>query len=304
MNVFVGVTDDGWFDFLASQQPDEVNFWRPGGVRSFRALQPGEPFLFKLHSPNDFIAGGGFFVRHTVLPVSLAWAAFAEKNGAQNLPTLQEMISGHRQDNHPDPLIGCTVLTQPFFLPRNQWIPVPEDWARNIVTGKTYPTENVIGARLWAEVQVRLATVQERSVVSEVAAPRYGREFLTHARLGQGTFRVLVTEAYHRRCSITGERTLPVLEASHIKPFAKEGPNLVKNGLLLRSDIHTLYDQGYLTVTKDFRVEVSQRIRKEFANGRDYYALHGRPLVNLPEDPDDRPSIHFLEWHNEHVYAS
>lgn len=243
-------------------------------------------------------------MRDTVLPVSLAWAAFAEKNGAPTLATLQDMISGHRRDNHPDPAIGCTVLTQPFFLPRNQWIPVPEDWARNIVTGKKYPTEDVIGARLWTEVQVRLATVQDRGIVSESAAPRYGREFLTHARLGQGAFRVLVTEAYHKRCSMTGERTLPVLEASHIKPFTKEGPNLVKNGLLLRSDIHTLYDQGYLTVTKDFRVEVSQRIRKEFENGRDYYALHGRLLVNLPEDPDDRPSTHFLEWHNEHVYAS
>jgi putative restriction endonuclease len=113
-----------------------------------------------------------------------------------------------------------------------------------------------------------------------------------------------VTDAYHRRCSATGERTLPVLEASHIRPFAKEGPNLVRNGLLLRSDLHTLYDQGYLTVTTDHRIEVSRRIRKEFHNGRDYYALHGKPLVNLPEDEADRPSREFLEWHNQHLYVA
>jgi putative restriction endonuclease len=64
MKVYVGVTDDNGFDFLAQRQPDEVSFWRPGGAHGFHVLQPGEPFLFKLHSPNNYIAGGGFFVRH------------------------------------------------------------------------------------------------------------------------------------------------------------------------------------------------------------------------------------------------
>ena len=58
----IGVTDTDWFAFLA-QQPgiDEVNFWQPGGTGRFRALEPGEPFLFKLHAPYNYIVGGGFF---------------------------------------------------------------------------------------------------------------------------------------------------------------------------------------------------------------------------------------------------
>jgi putative restriction endonuclease len=307
MNIYVGITDNGWFKFLASNKPDEVNFWRPGGTQSFRVLQPGEPFLFKLHSPYDFVVGGGFFVRHTVLPVSLAWDAFGQKNGASGLSVLQDMIARFRHDKHPDPPIGCTILTQPFFLPQKKWIPIPPDWSKNLVTGKRYCTEDVVGARLWAEVQSRLFLEESHKttgVVSEEPAPQYGKEFLTKARLGQGAFRVLVTEAYRRRCAITGERTLPVLQASHIKPFAKQGPNLVRNGLLLRSDIHTLYDQGYLTVTRDYRVEVSKRIREEFENGRIYYALHGQVLAVMPDDPDDRPSQQFLEWHNEQVYVA
>lgn len=306
MNIYVGVTDNGWFDYLAARQPDEVNFWRPGGTRGFHVLQPGEPFLFKLHAPLNFIAGGGFYVRHTPLPVSMAWSAFTEKNGAASHEQLHAMIAAHRQDRHPDPPIGCTILTLPFFLPRESWIPVPEDFSRNLMTGKRYSTEETIGNALWSQISALLSAnpLQREFVVAEGNGPRYGSDFLARARLGQGAFRVLVTDAYHRRCSATGERTLPVLEAAHIRPFAKEGPNLVRNGLLLRSDLHTLYDQGYLTITTDHRIEVSRRIRDEFQNGHDYYALHGNRLVNLPDDPVDRPSMEFLEWHNQYVYVA
>jgi len=84
MKGFVGVRDNDWFSFL-SQQPgiDEVNFWQPGGSSQFKSLQPGEPFLFKLHKPYEhYIGGGAFFAHYTTLPISLAWQTFGEKNGA------------------------------------------------------------------------------------------------------------------------------------------------------------------------------------------------------------------------------
>lgn len=51
MQYWVGITDNDWFDTLAQLSPDEVNFWQPGGSTSFKAILPGAPFLFKLHSP-------------------------------------------------------------------------------------------------------------------------------------------------------------------------------------------------------------------------------------------------------------
>ncbi len=83
----------------------------------------------------------------------------------------------------------------------------------------------------------------------------------------------------------------------------KDGPNLVSNGLLLRSDLHILFDRGYLTVNPDLRVEVSPRIREEFSNGREYYALHGKPLVATPSSILDRPSNDFLDWHNQNIFV-
>lgn len=312
MKFFVGVTDNKWFEFLASRKPDEVNFWRPGGTGSFQVIPPGALFLFKLHSPYNFIAGGGFFIKHSNIPLSLAWEAFGEKNGAPSLDSLRSLIDrfrSHKPREH-DPVIGCTVLANPFFLQKEDWIPSPSNWAPSIVQGKSYVTDEMIGRELWAEVQVRLARLEPGKSFAQTSGAslqaeepaRYGEEFLTRSRLGQGAFRVLVTEAYTRRCSITGERTLPALEAAHIKPFAKSGPNVTANGLLLRSDLHKLFDLGYLSITPALSVEVSRKIKEEFENGRDYYALHGKKLVVVPVIEKERPAAQYLEWHNSSVY--
>jgi putative restriction endonuclease len=108
---------------------------------------------------------------------------------------------------------------------------------------------------------------------------------------------VLVTDAYQRRCAVTGERTLPVLDAAHIRPYSDGGEHSVSNGLLLRRDIHCLFDLGYVTVTPDHVFEVSTRIREQFENGRDYYALDGKPVA-LPNRTELQPEPTALEWHH------
>jgi putative restriction endonuclease len=139
-------------------------------------------------------------------------------------------------------------------------------------------------------------------VEEENLANRYGSEILTRVRLGQGAFRVLITDAYDRKCAICGERTLPVLDAAHIKPYDQSGPHAISNGLLLRSDIHKLFDKGYMTITHDYKIEVSKRIKQEFENGREYYRYHGNSLLTLPNRDIDKPSNQFIEWHNQNIY--
>lgn len=306
MRYYVGVTDNDWFGLLADLKPDEVNFWRPSG-QMFRSIEIGAPFLFKLHSPHNYIVGGGFFVRSHTLPLTIAWDFFHKNNGAPDFQTLKSMIMAHRRDSAVDPEIGCTVLNAPFFFPRELWIPIPADWSMNIVTGKTYDTVESNGRDLWTKVEHALSQLafeqpEHQGILILPSENRYGEEYLTRARLGQGAFRFLVTDAYHRSCSITGERTLPVLQASHIKPFAQDGPNRTENGLLLRSDLHILFDRGYITVTPEYRVEVSNRIKEEFNNGRVYYPLHGKKIENLPDKIIHRPSKEFLMWHNSNKF--
>jgi len=232
LKAFVGVTDNNWFQFLSSIPGiDEVNFWQPSGQTTFGALDPGEPFLFKLHSPLNYIVGGGFFAHSTILPISLAWQAFGEKNGASSLIEMRGRIEKYKRLSSPskdDYPIGCILIEQPFFLERSEWIPVPSDWKPNIVRGKTYDITAGLGAELWNAVQMRLQKredlFQPIMEVSEEGA-RYGTPIIVLPRLGQGSFRIIVTDTYNRRCAVTQERTLPALEAAHIKPFSDSGPH-------------------------------------------------------------------------------
>ena len=240
--------------------------------------------------------------------MSLAWEAFGEGNGARSLREMRARIEKYRRapaQAHEDYTIGCILLEQPFFLPEDLWIPSPADWHPNIVQGKTYDLQAEPGRSLWRQVEeaIRAKGAEERWPAEwrDPDAPRYGEPILVRPRLGQGTFRIVVTDAYERRCAVTAERVLPVLEAAHIRPYARGGENRVDNGLLLRSDLHTLFDRGYVAVTPERHLEVSRRIREDYENGRDYYALHGHK-VRVPARPEERPADTFLRWHNEQAF--
>jgi putative restriction endonuclease len=307
MRFWLGVTDPGWFEFLRARRAPEANFWQPSAVPLANFLQPGTPFLFKLRGQGH-VVGGGCFVRFTTLPVSLAWAAFREDNGVSSLGSLLQRLTGlgHGPITAGSP-IACNVLAEPFFFDESDWIPAPISFKRNIVRGKTYDSEDAEGRALWDAVRDRLAAGAYLPAAEDAPEPgaMYGEQYLTRGRLGQGAFRILVTDAWHRRCAVSGERTLPALEAAHIMPYAKKGPHRINNGLLLRADLHRLFDDGYVTVESardEYRFLVSKRVREEFENGREYYRFHGKPLSHLPEAQSQRPGRDFLDWHNRDVF--
>ena len=306
---FVGVTDFDWYTFLSSRpELTEVNFWQPGGRVLFRALSPGDLFLFKLHSPNNFIVGGGFFETSSLLPLSLAWETFGAMNGVGSLQEMRKRVGKFRRqvvDASDDFTIGNVILQQTFFLHRYAWIPVPTDFSLNIVQGKTYDLDAGTGLQLRRELEARLAdgaTISDQRIVAEGLVRRmYSDPVLARRRLGQGAFRILVTDTYDRQCAITREHTLPVLQAAHIKPVSEGGEHLVSNGLLLRSDVHTLFDRGYVTVTPDLRFRVSSRLDADWNNGKIYYDLDNK-AIHIPQDISCRPDLAALEWHAEKVF--
>lgn len=316
MKFYIGVTDNNWFKFLAERKPDEVNFWLPSSKQGFSALSPGELFLFKLHSPYNFIVGGGFFTSYSRLPMSLAWSDFGEKNGAPDYETFFKLLSKHRSNAgniHHDFDIGNIILAYPFFFEKENWIPVPSNWKNNIVRGKTYSAFEEPGKSLFNLLLIKLKDNRllkkglefynnSELIADKYALPRFSKQFLTRSRLGQGTFSALIRDAYLRQCAITGGKALPVLEASHIKPVSDMGPNLASNGILLRSDFHTLFDKGYITITPEYNIEVSKRLRSEFKNGKEYYKYHGKTLALIPPREYMRPGPKFLDWHNNNIF--
>jgi putative restriction endonuclease len=308
MEGWVAVTHSDWFDFLA-QQPrrEEVNFWSPSDYYAFHGT-PGAPFFFKLKAPRNAIGGFGYVASFTRLPEWLAWECFGEGNGAASLEDLHDRLGNLRERNElrgsgGPSQIGCIVLVQAVFFPPDLLIPQPTDWAARNLRYKRYDLTTGEGARIWSECLARTADLvfrQDLSMVREEPA-RYGEGVLVKPRLGQGAFRVAVTDAYGRACAVTQEHSLPVLEAAHIVPYSQGGLHDVSNGLLLRSDLHRLFDLGYVTVTPKLRVEISARLRGDYENGRTYYPFHGTEITTPPQTTL-RPDLNLLSWHNEHVF--
>jgi putative restriction endonuclease len=277
----------------------EMNFWRPGTPNT--RVEPGAYWVFLL-KPNT-IAGCARVEGSQPLPLWLAWEAFGTGNGCDNRDELFSRIAAYRKNspsNSPTNLeteIGCVGLTDPvFFDDPFDFEPYQSTWTNRTQATKKFSTASSDGAALWNQIQNRLVPHAGVSLGSQLEVNRTVR-----VRLGQGGFRMRVIESYDRRCAVTGEKSLPALEAAHIKPFAMVKEHTVNNGLLLRADIHKLFDLGYVTVTPDLRFAVSPSLREEYSNGRVYYELNGRE-IQVPAAAVDRPNPAHLDWHASEVF--
>lgn len=248
---------------------------------------------------------------YTEIPISLVWDAFGEKNGAVSLIEMRARIGALRRETPrpwEDYVIGCILLAEPFYWPEELWIPEPPDWKPQIVRGKRYDLSTPPGKELWDRVVQNLeadpAVVRDRAPDTFTGSDVFGGVRTGGAgrrRIGQCTFSSLVRDLYNHTCAVSGERALPALEAVHIQPFEITHEHEISNGILLRSDVHRLFDAGYITVTPELRVEASGRMREDFNDGESYLKLHGRK-VEVPEAPEFRPSPEYLTWHNENRY--
>ncbi|MCU0606421.1 MAG: HNH endonuclease, partial [Candidatus Edwardsbacteria bacterium] len=314
MHGYIGLTDPDWYTYLREcQKVDEVNFWQPHGGHTFRALKKGELFFFKLRAPFKAIAGFGFFERFENLPAWLAWDSFEQMNGAPDFETMIERIRRLRKEDGPavragDFNIGCIMISAPVFFREDELVIPPDDWATTgIQKGKGYDLSIGEGKRVMDECLSRAHdsthywNIKSGDVGVVENRARYGDPIMIMPRKGQGLFSIEVRDAYNGACAITHEHSMPVLEAAHIKPYAQGGEHEVRNGVLLRRDIHSLYDRGYVTITPDYVFRVGKCLNDEFKNGKVYYSMDGAK-IHLPKDSMQMPGKELLDWHFHEVY--
>lgn len=313
MRAYVAVTDGDWYRYLSGRGATEVNFWLPSSGRRFGAVEPGSPFLFKSHyRDGNRIVGGGFLSGSVSLPMSQAWDFFGTDNGCSSKAEMRARIGKYDRSrtSEADPEIGCVMLRDVRFFPEGQQPEAPPDWSPSIVQGKSYDIAHASGSYVEHVFAALLASYREdfldHSGPGAVGGDIFGRPALRPVRVGQTAFKALVQEAYGRRCAVTGAKIVPVLQAAHIRPVTSDGENRVDNGLLLRSDVHTLFDRGYLGVHPTERVlMVSPRLRQEYGNGEEFYArARAREVVASPTRRADRPNAEFLQWHADAVFLT
>jgi putative restriction endonuclease len=215
MRIFLGVTDKEWFDLHASRgHVEEVNFRRPAPTATFKALGPGELMLFKLHAPDNFVVGGRVLHQVPAAPCESCLGCVSRGHGTKSLEAMRARVAYYRRSPmapNENPTIGCILLAEPFFWPRDLWVPPPADFELNTVQGKGYEAEAGQGRALWTAVEERLrlvpaAEIQEQTAtLAAIESHGFGKPQIVLPRLGQGSFRIAVTDAYEQRFAFTGE---------------------------------------------------------------------------------------------------
>lgn len=295
--ITVGVTDFNWYSFLRSREPLAVNFWQPSD-KQIRKLKRGELFLFRLKKEHGGkIAGGAEFMSSDSRTINQAWNYWGQDNGLANKQEFMELLSKYRRRNGDETTesseIGCICLVRPFFLNEEGWFEVPE-WPDNVPTHIHYSTNEGVGAFLHKTIKDLLA--RNSKLLHGINLKEFGTARRIRDRLGQGAFRNEILRNYESRCAVSDELTVPVLEAAHIRPYSEHQDHSLNNGLLLKSDIHRLYDLGLVSITPDRKFHVSPRIKEEWKNGRHYYGLHGKE-INVPDDEYYHPNPEYLQEH-------
>ncbi len=138
--------------------------------------------------------------------MSLAWEAFGEKNGAATFHEMRQKIAGLRtEDVDPCEDFRDRLHSTPaaFFLPQAEWLPVPCDFHRSLMQGKGFDTDSGTGKDLWDMIQMRFASQAAPQFQVGDGTVMWSNPVLVKQRLGQGAFRILVTDTYQRQCAVT-----------------------------------------------------------------------------------------------------
>ena len=311
---YVGITDLEWLslfrkDYDTGKTEKYINFWT-SGTRKFKALRPGDVFLFKLHNKktdneNGKIVGGGYFLYYEQISVLEAWEKYGRGNGRESLEKLQESLHSIQKKDatSPDDRIGCIILENIFFFDNE--IDEPSDWKQGTVSGKKYSTDTEIGANLYNAVQNEISKcpkLNENEIDKIEAelddAPLKGEERLSivKIRINQSTFREKLLKKYHA-CCLCGMENSALLIASHIKPWADSSPEEkldIENGFLLCPNHDALFDGGYISFADDGKIIISRKL-----SAKDCVLTNINPSMNIVLSDKNKK---YLAYHRTKVF--
>ncbi|UFS69481.1 HNH endonuclease [Geomonas sp. RF6] len=294
-------TDTNWFQFLRKRpEISVVNFWTPTDW-NIATLHKGDYWYFVLKgSEPRKIGGGGRFLRYELISASEAWKRYDIGNGAASYDDMVGRLNAYRdkrsqETSDRDPKIGCILLDQCIFLP-DLHQKTPSDYGLEfppqIVKYKTFKTSPIDLVKQAPPANALLAETDGDSFPSSEEDARKKTMASIVRRQGQPQFRQALMSAYGGKCAITGCDSSDALEAAHITPYLGAHTNTVPNGILLRADIHTLFDLGKITISPhDFRVILHPELRAGH-----YSYLTGK-MVSVPKDKTLWPARPALEKH-------
>lgn len=180
------------------------------------------------------------------------------------------------------------VRGSPFWKPDWKRNAIRIDWDRRLTSRLARDPIEYAVFRQRIQIAVTEANAATLTVINQWLDGKYKSpppddigevEFVERrikARRGQRKFRDTLMEAYGSRCVITRCSEPEALEAAHIRSVRRKGRHSVRNGLLLRADIHTLFDRGLIVIDDDYTVRVHHEV-----TAQTYRNLDGTRLTDL-----------------------
>ncbi|RPF21320.1 HNH endonuclease [Myceligenerans xiligouense] len=206
------------------------------------------------------------------------------------------------RENRPrSAVIGVgVVVSEPEWENRQYWFTLDfssrecQDLA---VTPLPLPLETPL-RQMRRATTPELATIHQRVPDDRPSRASGHKRFLLRTRMvtqrqGQAAFRNMLLKAYEGRCAVTLSDVLATLQAAHIEPYDGAATNVVSNGLLLRADIHNLFDLGLLWLDDEYKVCLAGEIAKS-----QYRRLAGK-AIELPKSRRHWPSRQRLKEHRD-----
>lgn len=293
----IALTDFDWYSFLNNSNiNNQVNFWTPTPW-NVKKMEVGDKVYFLLKKKyGRKICGFGSFVKYETKDISGAWSEYGLGNGVQNLDELRYRVqkytdknskTGYKGNNH---IIGCLILNKICFLPEDEQKP-PDYYGWNIPI-------NVVKYKYINDTNFNVYTGNEKSSNNFYLVDKSKSGYILNKckeRKGQSKFRTDLMMAYNYRCCITGESTSETLQAAHIQEYISKESNNIQNGILLRIDLHMLFDAGLITLNENFEVCISPHLTSK------NYTQYSGKKISLPTKKY-WPSKEAIKWHNENVF--
>lgn len=128
---------------------------------------------------------------------------------------------------------------------------------------------------------------------------KWGSSHLVLSRNGQQQFRNDTASNYNNQCAFTGECVLQSLDAAHIIAYSGDGTHCQSNGILLRKDLHCLFDAGFITIGEDHKIIVSDKINDLYPGNSYYSEFNGKSISEPVLTPLSNEA---LKWHRENIF--
>ncbi len=272
----IAVTNRDWFDYQCSHDfIDEINFWTPS-QNCPRRISPGDYFVFKLAGHGDYIGGYGTFVEYKYQSLDDAWNEFGRKNGADTKDEFVKILTSF--DSNDGVHCGSVVLKNVVFF---------DSFVNRLSAGIfEKPAQLFAYSERLFPFSAPLTTQNAFTLVKSTLTKKKTQS--RTIRDGQAAFHTAVSKAYQSKCCVTGEITPELLQAAHIQDYINKDSHHIQNGLLLRVDIHKLFDSGLLYIDQKYQVHISPIVKSTV-----YKQYEGR-TISLPKDKFEWPSLDAL----------